>query len=162
MRKFGPGVIRKDQAIADRKKRRTSPRHARFIDGEQPGADQHIAFGSRQQTVEFVRRQSPLQEKQVDGQSEPIAGGQMLRAIYRQMTPLQVGKILQTETLGYETLGVSGANGLRNGVAKTGYIGMIDDEGSRFRHRLKHTSIETANEPRWVIVLTRRSVLFAP
>jgi hypothetical protein len=76
----------------------------------------------------------------------------MLRAIYRQVPPLQVGKILQTETLGYETLGVSSASELRNGAAKAGYIGMVDDEGSRFCHRLKYSSIETASEPRWVIV----------
>src|SRR5208337_1162154 len=141
MRKFGPGVIRKDQAITDGKQRRASPGQAHLIDCEQPGSDKHIALGPSEQSVEFVRRKSPLQQKQIDRQRERIATGQTLQAVYRHGTPLEVAKILQTETLSYETLGVSDISELGNGVAQFGHVGMVNDVSSRLGHSLKYIAI---------------------
>ncbi len=55
MRKFGPSVVGKDQAVADGKQRRTRPGKARLIDYEQPDLDQNIAFRQSEQSVEFIR-----------------------------------------------------------------------------------------------------------
>jgi hypothetical protein len=82
-----------------------------------------------------------LQEKQIDRKVERIAAGQTLGAVYRHGTPMEVGKILQTETLSYETLGVSDSSELRNGVAQFGYIGMVNGVSSRLGHSLKYTAI---------------------
>jgi hypothetical protein len=62
--------------------------------------------------VEFVLGKIPLQKKKIDCQSERIAIGQTLRAIDRHGAPLEVGKVLQAETLGYDGLGVSGVGEL--------------------------------------------------
>jgi hypothetical protein len=82
-----------------------------------------------------------LQEKQIDRESQPIAAGQTLAAVYGHGTPLKVSKIRETKTLSCETLRVSGACELRNGDAKSEYIGGVDEEASRLRHGRNDTSI---------------------
>ena len=120
MRKRRPGVIGTYQAIPHRKQRRTSPGYAHFIDGEEPGADKYIAFGSNEQLVEFFRRKSPLQKKQIDRQSERIAAGQTLSTTYRRGLPLEVGKILQPRRSLTKALRISETSDFRNGAARPG------------------------------------------
>jgi hypothetical protein len=54
MRKLGPSEIGENEAVANGKQRRPCPDHAHVIDGEQAGADEHIALGSREQPVKFA------------------------------------------------------------------------------------------------------------
>jgi hypothetical protein len=89
-----------------------------------------------------------LQEKQLDRQSERIAARQTLRAVYRCVTPLEIGQILQPETISYEVLGVSDASELRDGVSEFEHIGRFDEEGGGLRHRAKaHFNLIASENP---------------
>src|ERR1700688_145651 len=127
--KLGPGMIRKDQAIADGKQRCASPDESGLIDGEQPGSDEHVAVSCGEQEIEFVRRDGPLQEEEIDGQSKGIADGQALGAENGEGTPVEVAEIVQAKALLHEIFGVVKARELRNGVAKARYVGRSDAEG---------------------------------
>jgi hypothetical protein len=82
-----------------------------------------------------------LQKKQIDRQSERIAVGKTLRTIYGQGAPLDVGEILQAETLSDEILGISEARKLRDGRAECRHVAIVEEETGALRQRLKHTSI---------------------
>ena len=140
MRKFGPGVIGKDEAIADREQRRTSPAAARFIHGEDAGLKQHISFGSCKQLVELVLWKRALQEEQVDREGENIAGGQTFRAVHGDVTPIQIGEIIQAEAVFYDSLNVPDCLELRNGFPKAAHAGAVEGEAGTLGHALKCTS----------------------
>ncbi len=138
MWKLGPGVIGKDQTITDGKQRCSGPCEAGFIERQQSSPEQDIPVRRNQQSVELIGRESPLQQKQLDSQSEWIALGQTLCAIYRQAVPVEVGDFLQSQSLAYHRLGISGAGDVRNRRMEGRHIGIVDQEAGGLNHWLKN------------------------
>ena len=131
MGELGPGVIGKDQLLADGKQRRPRPREPGFIDFEQPRSEENVAARGREQTVHFVHGQSPLQQKQVDGQRQRVALCQALVAINGNVAPMEIGNIGQPEALPQRDFAIPGVADGGNRLAQGGHIGIIDQERSR-------------------------------
>jgi hypothetical protein len=94
MWQFGPGVIGKDEPVSDWIERSAGHGRTGRIGGEESGPDQPVAFGGDQQSIEFLGGKSSLQEKQIDGQREWIAGGELRKPVDRYSTPLEIGQIV--------------------------------------------------------------------
>ncbi len=140
MEQLGPGVIGKDQPVADGKQRRARPCPSRFIDFEQRRSEKNIAAGNREQAVHLASRECPLQQEQIDSQSQRIAIGQALVEVHGNAAPIQVGKIVQPQTLPHRGFVIPGAANAGDRLAQGGHIGIVDLEEHWLRHGLRKKS----------------------
>jgi hypothetical protein len=125
MRKLGPGVIRKNEALANGKQRRSRPPVAGFVNVEQRRSLKNFAGGRREQTVQFIRWKDALQQKQINGHCQGVTLCQAFVAVNRKVPPMEAGDIGEPEAFPHRSLAISEARNAGNRLTQGGHVGFV-------------------------------------